>query len=152
MAYVALFDEAALRARVGATRLKEAIDEDNDGVMDADALAAIIQDASSYVLEAYYVTFEAVPEAGHIPAGLRRLALDAAVAYLAQRAPEVFRIDWERLFKWVDREVTKLKQGERKVGAAPPDAAANHGGEALTNDPYSCDPPQIFFVNGTGIF
>ena len=152
MAYVALFDEAALRARVGATRLKEALDEDNDGAVDPDAIAAIIQDASSYVLEAYYVTFDAVPGAAQIPAALRRLALDAAVAYLAQRAPEVFRIDWERLFKWVEGEVTKLKQGERKVGAEPPDPAANHGGETLTSDSDSCEPAQIFFLNSTGIF
>lgn len=150
MAFRLLFTEAQLTARVSETKLKQALDDDNEGDVHAAAVDQLITDASSYILETYYGTFESVPDV--VPPALSRLALDAAVAYLGQRAPEVFRIDWERLFRWIDAQLKRLKQGESRVGETPPDPAANHGGEVSSTNPNDYDPPTFTFLNGMGIF
>jgi len=152
--YVALITPDEIKSRFGAVRVKEALDDANSGSIPAAAMEGLIEDASSYVLEAYYVTFEHVPANEAIPPALRRLALAAAHAYLAQRAPEVFRIDWEKLFTWVRDQVTLLVKGARKVGVEPPDPAANHGGDVYpTPDPFNQINVPIFAGSGTwGIF
>jgi hypothetical protein len=152
VSYVALFTQAELTARVGEARLKEALDDDNEGEIHPAAFERLQLDASSYVLETYYSTFDAVPEEDEIPPALKRLALDAAQAYLGQRHPEVFRLDWERLFRWIDAQLARLRQGEKRLGQEPPDPAANHGGEVTSSDPDNDCPPKFTFLRGMGLF
>jgi phage gp36-like protein len=150
--YVALFSQEDLTARVSEAKLVEALDDDNDGQVHPAAFQRLQTDASSYVLETYYGTFDAVPDEDAIPPALKRLALDAAQAYLGQRHPEVFRIDWEKLFRWIDAQLKRLKEGATRIGQTPPDPAANHGGEIASNNPYDDCPPRFVFLKGMGIF
>lgn len=152
MSYVALFTQEELTARVGEARLKEALDDDNEGDIHPAAFERLQTDASSYVLETYYSTFDAVPEENEIPPALKRLALDAAQAYLGQRHQEVFRLDWERLFRWIDAQLARLRQGEKRIGQAPPDPAKNHGGEVLSTNVDDPTPPRFVWQSGGGLF
>jgi phage gp36-like protein len=150
MALRILISPAQVKARFSESKLKEALDDENAGDINPEVIDALIVDSSSYVLETYYGVFGEVPPA--VPHALTRLALDAAAAYLAQRAPEVFKQDWMALFKWIDLQLKKLKEGDTRVGETPPDPAANHGGEVTSTNQDNPCPPRFVFQNGFGIF
>lgn len=150
MALRLLVTRPQLEARVSARVVRQVLDDNNDGEADTDPIQGILRDASSYVLEAYYGTFDEVPE--EVPAALERLAKDAAQAYLAIRHPEYVRYDGFKMFERIDRELDRLVEGKRRTGEAPPDPASNHGGDVLSGDPDEPEPPPPFFLRGTGIF
>jgi len=150
MALRLLITRAQLEARVSVRVVRQVLDDNNDGEPDDDPIDSILRDASSYVLEAYYGTFDEVPE--EVPAALERLALDAAQAYLAIRNPEYVRYDGYRMFERIDKQLDRLVEGKRRVGETPPDPASNHGGDVLSGDPDEPEPRAPFFLHGTGIF
>lgn len=146
--YVALITQAEIEARLSARVLRQVYDDDDNGTADAANVARLIEDASSYVLEFYYGNYTAVPESGNIPPALRRLALDAAHAYLAMRHPEYVRADGGKMLERVDKELKRLREAVVVTGTSPPDPPANVGGAvgAIGSDaPY--DPPQSFTSN-----
>lgn len=145
MAFVYLFEWSELEEREGAPKLRDALDYGNTGTVTDAAKDRLRRDASSYVLEAYYGTFNVPPDVPAIPEGLKRLALDAARAYLTQEAPEVYRGDWERMFRWCKQEVDDLRLANRRTGAEPPDAALNIGGATgAIGSPNPCNANPVW--------
>ena len=117
----AYFTQADLEARVGANIVVTCFDDDNDGVADASALARIIDDASSFC-DGYYAALGLIPFQGTPPATVKRLALDVAVAFVAQRHPEVLHRDWEALLDAARRELEDVRKGKTQLGLTAPDA------------------------------
>jgi phage gp36-like protein len=151
MALRLLVTRPQLEARVSARVVQQVLDDNNDGQPDGDPVDAILRDASSYVLEAYYNVFGQVPE--EIPPALTRLALDAAQAYLAIRHPEYVRYDGYKMLERIDKELDRLAQAKRVVGETPPDPAANQGGRLVPSINSGKAKPSFAFKKGDfGIF
>jgi hypothetical protein len=83
-----------------------------------------------------------------------RLTKDVCRAYAAQRYPEFMRgADGFALMKQAERELETLRLGMTNLGTkAPPEPAANQGGEVLSGDPCNPEPPPQFAVNGTDFY
>lgn len=122
----AYFTQADLEARIGTSILVACFDDDNDGEADATAIARIVEDASSYC-DGYFAALGILPFQGDPPSTVKRLALDVAVAFVAQRHPEVLHRDWEALLKAASDELDGLRKGKTQLGLTAPDVepAAN---------------------------
>ncbi len=143
--YQDLITQADIEARVSARVLAQVYDDDADGVADSAGVALLIEDASSYVLEYYFGNYTGAIDVDAIPKPLRRMALDAAHAYLALRHPEFVRADAKVMFERLDKELKRLREAMTTAIDAPPEPAANVGGEVGAigeNAPYS--PPNSF--------
>jgi phage gp36-like protein len=143
--YVALVTQAEIEQRLSARVLAQVYDDDNDGVADTNNISRLVEDASSYVLEFYYGNYTAIPDETDLPPALRRLALDAAHAYMALRHPEYVRADGSKMFERVDKELKRMREAVTTVVKSPPAPPANVGGEVGSigaNAPYV--PPTSF--------
>lgn len=146
--YVALVTQAQIEQRLSARVLAQVYDDDNDGVADTDNITGLITDASSYVLEFYYGNYTAIPDEADLPPALRRLALDAAHAYMALRHPEYVRADGSKMFERIDKELKRLREAFTTVVKAPPHPPANVGGKVgAIGDNAPETPPSGFFDN-----
>lgn len=152
VAYVALFTSAELDARYSAPFVRAVLDDDRNGTSDSAVLTQLIEDSSSYVLERYAAVTEQAVDANAIPKSLRRLALDVAGAYMAQRDPDRARVDPEAVFTRVRKEIADMRQAVSVIVATPPDPTANNGGDVFSSDPEATALPAFWSLNGTGIF
>lgn len=149
MAYIVRTD---LEKRLSPAVVRSLYDDDNDGEPDDDPVAQLIADAESKVLGAivgpggvYATAFDV----NNYPAELKRLFLDAAVAYAAQRHPEYVRREWLPLMQQLDAELSMLRNGKRTLGiTTTPEPAANHGG-SVVNDVPDTDIDRTF-LDGMG--
>lgn len=152
---MAILMQADLEARLSVATVRALYDDDQSGDADAAPVAQLLEDAESYVLGAIWgaggVYVGAVPDPP--PAELKRLCLDAAVAYAAQRFPEVVKRDWQALFEWLKGELKDLRDGVRGLGpqeTATTDAA-NQGAVVESDNPTETATKR-FFVSGMGDF
>ena len=139
MEHLDLIAKSELEARVSARVLTQVYDDDNDGYADEAAVNQLIRDASSYVLEFYYGNHATEVAAATIPTSLRRLALDAAHAYMCLRHPEYVRGNGIKMFERVDAELKRLREAITVVVQEPPHPPANVGG---TTGAIGDDPPD----------
>lgn len=153
MAAAPLITAADVRAHISAPRLLLALDDSNTGVVDEAALALLIDDATTYCRGKIGPVFEMATLNATTAGDLRRIALDVVRAYLAERHPEVFRYDSEKIFKRCDKHLEQIRMGMASLGTeAPPEPAANHGGEVTSGDPENPEPQEHFALSGTGSF
>jgi len=150
----AYFTQSDLEARLSATTVSQVFDDDNSGSSDVAPIALLIADASSkvdsYLRGTYskYMPFETVPNE------VKRLALDVAVAFVAQRHPEVVRMAWKELMDAAEADLAKLRDGKTRLDVA--DAVpANAGGGVIGDDETTSTAqggilsrPLHFYVDG----
>jgi phage gp36-like protein len=128
-----------LEKRLSADVVRRIYDDNNDGDTDSDAVDALLFDATAKV-DSYFSAVTSVP-IGMVgtppvyPREVIRLTLDVAEAYAAKRHPEVVARDWEKLMKAAEADLMKYRKGETKLGASPPDPAANHGAMVGADSP-----------------
>lgn len=89
------------------------LDDNNDGEPDPNAVAAILEYATTYVVtrieDVWPVTYP-------YPAGVQQIMLDAAEARAAQRHPEVLQRDWLKLWARVDVRLDALRAQKATTG------------------------------------
>jgi len=118
-----------LEDRVSARVLREVLDDENVGLASADSVTRILKDASAKVAGYLRGTYDLTTVASVLPEEVVRLTLDVAVAYLAQRHPEVMRVDWTPLMEQADKELKALRRGDTRLDIeGPPEPPANTGG------------------------
>src|SRR5690348_14231244 len=86
------FTEEDLEARLSKAVVRRILDDNNDGETDYDPLQQIRKDSCSKV-SSYIIGVYEYPLTQPYPHEVTRLALDVAVAYAAQRHPEVVKKD-----------------------------------------------------------
>lgn len=118
-----------LQARLGAEVVLQCFDDDNDGAPDTAAIALLQADSDSKIegyLRGIY-SLDAVR--ADPPNQVKRLSLDFAVAYAAQRNPAYIRRDWAPLMAAAEREARDLREGRIRLDVeGSPEPAANQGG------------------------
>lgn len=137
--------------RIGATALKRIFDDDRDGAADVDPVAQLLADAKSKVFGVCRGIYDLAALEANPPHELNRLILDVAVAYAAQRHPEVVRRDWVPLMAQVDADLSRLRAGKARLDVeGTPEPAANQGTEILVGDPDDFDEDTFEPAFGPG--
>jgi phage gp36-like protein len=147
--------EADIAARVSARVLRQVYDDDRTGTANAAAIAQLIQDAESYVEELVASVYVIEDVRTAAPDPMKRLCLDAAVAYLRERWPaftkQVTVKTWERLAK----ECLEVRLATRRVDPGGPNIPANVGGTIDPGVPDALADQGIYQMWGygnTGVF
>ncbi len=131
----AYFAKADLEDRISVKSVARLFDDNVDGTADITALARLVADASSKV-DSYLRNLYTLPLTAPYPNEVIRLALDVAVAYCAQRHPEVVRKDWEKLMAQAEADLDRLRKGVTRLDVvSTPEPAANHGAAVIHNNP-----------------
>lgn len=134
--------QADLVSRVGADTVKQLFDDDGDGIADAGALAAVLEDAnrlteSHLVLRGFSRDQLALLAAD---ATLRRCACDIALGFAGRRKPEWLDQNgvgrYDAIQKMAEKNLDLIAQGSLRV-AAETEAGANRSirGAIRTPDP-----------------
>lgn len=93
--------KADIEARVSARVVRQVYDDDRTGTANAAAIAQLIEDAESFVEEIVAGIYDIAEVRTEAPTAMKRLCLDAAVAYLRERWPALTKHlttkTWERL-------------------------------------------------------
>ena len=140
--------QADLEARLSVEVVKQILDDDNDGAADATPVDQLCKDASSKVAGYLRGTYDLDAVATNTPHEVKRLALDVAVAYAAQRHAEYVRRDWQSLMEQVDKELKALRKAETRLDVVgSPEPPANVGGTAESGNPDLPDPGPRFTDN-----
>lgn len=149
--------KAQFENRLGAKKVKRIYDDNSDGNADTDPINQLRADASSKVrsyLEPMGIMVKLEPlfdqTTGELVAGktvpeeVVRLTLDTAVAFAAQRHPEVMRQDWVLLMKQCESDLSKLRDGKTSLGGGTQGTDATpqtdvHGATVITGDSRAAD-------------
>lgn len=139
----AYFTQTDLELRLSTEVVKQIYDDDNSGSAKSDAIDALVSDASSKV-DSYLRGIYTLPLAV-VPNEVKRLALDVAVAYAAQRHAEYVRRDWKPLMEQVEKDLEKLRLGKTRLDVqTDPEPGANEGG--FVQNGTASDPNTPFKV------
>ncbi len=113
-------------------------------------LAEIIADASAKVAGTLRGIYSLDAVAANTPREVKRLTLELALVYIAQRQPEVAQFDWMPLMEQVNADLKAIRRGENRLDVdGPPEPGANQGGD------YFPDPVtrgERTFIDGMGDF
>jgi hypothetical protein len=126
--------------------------------VDTERLNEFLLDVSSMVLArltgVYPVDTIRAMSSEELPRELKRIALNALDGMLAQGFPEVLQgRDWEAMLKRVDMDLVAFRKGETGMGTtAPPEPAANVGGEVFDSLGNTKTESTATFLNGFGDF
>lgn len=147
MAYITLDD---LQKRLPQTTLLACLDWGRKGRLSATdpQVVALLDDATSIIdehIEAIYT----LPLAEPYPPTVKRLTYSAAYAMLAQKYPTTLQLDGYKMMEQVMKELEKLRLQKTTLGKAPPDPAANQGGDVYLsgNDPNNT---KVVFTDDFG--
>ncbi len=142
--------QADIENRLGVEIVKDILDDDHDGTVDAAVVAQVIQDAEAYVegfLRGIYDLDVLRAQGTDCPTEIKRLCLDVATAYLWDRHPEYVRADGAKLRKQTREELMDLRKGVTRLNVvAAPEPAANQGGVTRSGDPDDADVPDPVFI------
>jgi phage gp36-like protein len=129
------FTDAELAQRIGKDAVRALFDDNQDGVADTDNLTAIKRDATACVA-GYMRGIYALPLEEPVSNEVKRLALDVAVAYAAERHPEYVRRDWRAAWEKVRQELCDVRNGKTRLDISPSTnpaiAPSNVGGSVGT--------------------
>jgi len=142
--------QADIEARMSARVLRQVYDDDRAGTANAAAIAQLIQDAESYVEEFVAPVYVIEDVRADAPDAVKRLCLDAAVAYLRERWPsftkQVTAKTWERLAK----ECMEVRLATRRADAGGTNVPANVGGTIDPGVPDALVDQGIYQMWGFG--
>jgi phage gp36-like protein len=142
-----------LENRAGAHTVLRCCDDDSDGIADAAVVTRILTDASSVTRGHLIGVFDGLDAiATTVPSEVLQLTLDVAVAMLAQRAPEVMRMDGERLRKRAEADLIRLRENHRGITGHTAENEGGYWGQGDPDDFNESDPPDTFTANGFGDF
>jgi len=139
--------QADLENRLSAETVRQIYDDDNNGTADPGPIERLLADASSKVASYLRGIYDLTIVAANPPNEVKRLTLDVAVAYAAQRHGEYVRRDWEKLMKAAESDLMKLREGKTRLDVVgSPEPAANTGGtvSSTTIDPVTNLPGRVF--------
>ncbi len=133
-----LWEQADLEAEISAETCLQILDDDNDGVIDADVLAQLQRRSAARVLASLQRVYPGLialadewqADLTLVPQRLKDLALDVAVAHCSKRHPEHVRRDWRKMIEHVEADLDRIrKAGLDSLGIeTAPEPAANQGG------------------------
>lgn len=133
-----------LEDRLSPRRVADILDDANTGSASDDAIERLCADATAKV-NGYLRGIYDLPLAEPVPEEVKRLTLDVAVAYAAQRHPEYVQRDWVTLIEAVDRELTALRKGFTRLDVVgPPEPGANQGATVSSGDVASPEARQVW--------
>lgn len=143
--------QADIEARVSARVLRQVFDDDRSGTADAANITQLITDAESYVEEIVGCTYVIADVRTSAPNAMKRLCLDAAVAYMRERWPSLTKTltakAWERLAK----ECSEVRLATRRVlPAGTQGVPANTGGTVDPGTPDELADEGIYQMWGFG--
>ena len=146
--------QTELENRLSVQAVRRCLDDDADGDADSDAVTRFLTDASSKTrtyLAGNHSAAQVTAIATTTPDEVKRLALDVAHAMLAQRHPEVFRVDGFALMRDAIAELKALRLNETKIPGVTP---TNEGGESYVGsyDDWDEDEYSPHFLDGLGDF
>lgn len=128
MAYITIAD---IEARIGKQAVIAICDDDNDGTPDTSVLDRFIADATSYV-DGFLRGIYTLPLPEPVPNEVKRLTLDVAVGYLAERHAEYVRYDGGKLLERARQNLVDLRTGKTRLDVqGAPEPAANQGGVVI---------------------
>lgn len=145
------WSQTDLEDRVGVEKLRQFLDDNNDGSTDAGPLVRLQSDSDSFV-EGYLRGVYSLDACREVkPNQIRRLSLDYAVAQLAKRHPEYVRRDWVQLEDAVKAELCDIRSGKVRLDIeTSPEPTALAGAQVVGGGVTMDDPPLKFFVGDTG--
>lgn len=139
-----------LKRRLGSSLVDRVLDDDGDGFADAEVMAEVIADASAKVAGTLRGNYDLDAVAANTPREVKRLTLELAACYIAQRHPEAVRFEWEPRMEQVNRDLKAIRSGENRLDVVgPPEPSANQGAD------YFPDPMtngERTFLDGMGDF
>lgn len=128
MSYITIAD---IEARIGKQTVIAICDDDNDGEPDYGVLEGVIRDATGYV-NGFLRGIYPIPLPEPIPDEVKRLTLDVAQGYLANRHAEYVRYDGGKLLEQARKELMDLRTGKTRLDVmGAPEPAANQGGKVM---------------------
>lgn len=143
-----LFTREELEARISPRTLGRCLDDSGSGEASDDAINLLIADATSWCRGKIGPVFQLAELDSDTAGDLKRIAIDVARAYLAERCPEVMRIDAAKVFTRCATDIKAIRVGEASLGTeAAPEPAANHGARVSSGDPNSPEPKPRFSDN-----
>lgn len=143
--------KADIEARVSARVVRQVYDDDRTGTANAAAIAQLIEDAESYVEEIVAGIYDIDEVRDAAPTAMKRLCLDAAVAYLRERWPaltkQITTKTWERLAE----ECKAVQLACRRIDVGGVTAApANVGGVVDPGVPDALTDKGVYQMWGFG--
>ena len=142
------FTQAELEARLSVATVKNIYDDDNDGAADTSSVDRLRVDATSKVASYLHGLYDLAVIAASPPNEIKRLALDVAVAYAAQRFPSYVRRDWKPLLEAAEADLARLRSGKTLLDVVT--VGENHD-QVRSEVPVADElEPRIF--RDTGVF
>lgn len=114
--------------RVDRRILDGMLDWNEDSKYDGDVLQVFLNDGATLLRERLAGIYE-LPTQAPYPASLVRLNVTLTMAMIAERYPEYTRWSSTKLRATVDKEIEQIRMQHSRLAQAPPDPAANVGGD-----------------------
>lgn len=150
---MAYWELADLEARISSAIVVALFDEDLDGQVDEAPIAMLQADCDSYVEGALRPVYDLDAVRLAPPHEVKRLSLDCAVMYCAQRHPKYMNRDWERLKASLDKDLDAIRVGKRRLDVVgTPEPGANNGGTVVPGRDDETEAPRMWDWGGTGDF
>lgn len=147
-----LVDRALVEARWSPVLVERVLNDIGNGAPSEDAIALIIEDASSFVRGYVGPIVDLTQLDATVAPEVRRLTLDVVGALMAQRAPEVMRRNGFEMMKQAERHLERIRKGLNDFGSEDQPTIANEGGEVTSGDADDPCPKEHFALDGTGDF
>lgn len=157
-----LWTQAELEAELGSEVVLQILDDDNDGIVDADALRRLQEASAAYVTSGIERVYPALigmiaewqqdPFLAGVPPKLKQMCLDYAVATLTKRNPSYVRRNWVELMEHVNKQIERIrKTGLDSLGiVTSPEPAVNQGG-IIESETGTGEEPAKFFTGPCGL-
>jgi phage gp36-like protein len=104
------WEKADLEARLGAEKLRQILDDDNDGEADDAAIEMLQADSAAFVEGFLRPLYDLTLIRDVRPHQVKRLSLDHAVVQCAKRNPEYIRKDWKDLEQSLLNELELIRR------------------------------------------
>ena len=148
---MALITQAEFERRVGPRSVATYLDDDGDGVADADRVTEVLEEASAIVVGILLGSFSTaqVTNLAANDYALRGAVSDVAADLMARRRPELLSADGTTPYtswrKSAEAVLERIARAERRAGAE-----ATQGTNKNLRGRVNIDPPQFTFAASKG--
>jgi phage gp36-like protein len=140
-----------LNDRVGEIIVDRILRAPGSGKADPEAIERVCRDASSWVRGNIGPVYDLSKLPEDSAEEIVRISLDVAHAYLAQRHPEIIRVDGFKMLEQAAKDIKKIRFGEANLGTREEPAPANEGTHVSSGDP-TCPEPKPRFSDNWGAY
>jgi phage gp36-like protein len=123
-------DQEDLSNRISANTVRRIYDDSNVGQAEDNAVQRLIEDSSAKVAGSLRGQYDLGALEASTPNEVKRITLDVAQAYAAQRHPEIVRQPWKELMDAANFDLKQLREGKTRldvVGTPEPPSTAEFG-------------------------